>query len=96
MPNVRTISADHDRKEVNQAVIRKREEVLLWLSTFEYQRKHNDVCARRFPGTGQWLLERDEFLNWRDDPQSSNVLWCHGIPGAGKTVLSSVVVHKLY
>jgi SpoVK/Ycf46/Vps4 family AAA+-type ATPase len=83
---------DHDRKQMNQAVIQKREEVLIWLSTFEYQKKHTDVCARRLADTGQWLLEREEFRNWLD-PQSNNVLWCHGIPGAGKTVLSSVVLH---
>ena len=79
---------------VDQSAIRKREDLLRWLSTFEHQKKHQDVCARRLADTGQWLLNRGEFRAWRDDPQS-NVLWCHGIPGAGKTVLSSVVLYKL-
>ena len=77
---------------MNQATIQKREEVLLWLPTSGYQKKHNDVCAQRLPDTGQWFLEREEFRSWRDNPQSNNVLWCHGIPGAGKTVLSSVAL----
>jgi ankyrin repeat domain-containing protein 50 len=81
---------------VDQNAIAKRDGVLRWLSDFEPQKKHKDVRARRLEDTGQWLLDREEFRIWRDDPQPNSILWCHGIPGAGKTVLSSVVPHKLY
>ena len=50
------------------------------------QKKHE-------PATGDWLLELNEFKEWRD--RNSGVLWLHGIPGAGKTVLSSTVVEHL-
>ncbi|KAJ6563626.1 ankyrin repeat-containing domain protein, partial [Mycena vulgaris] len=45
------------------------------------------------PGTGGWLLEADSFKQWRSG--SGKVLWCRGIPGAGKTVLASVIVENL-
>ena len=28
------------------------------------------------PGTGQWLLAHQEYLEWRDGPQS--LIWCYG------------------
>ncbi|KAJ6780228.1 hypothetical protein PWT90_01955 [Aphanocladium album] len=45
------------------------------------------------PGTGQWLLQGDAYRSWKRDPGS--FLWLYGIPGCGKTVLSSTVVTDL-
>ena len=61
--------------------------ILEWLSASQYQKKHRDVCTQRLANTGEWLLRSQEFCSWRS-AKSENVLWCHGIPGAGKTVLS--------
>ncbi|KAF4831471.1 Vegetative incompatibility protein HET-E-1 [Colletotrichum tropicale] len=48
----------------------------------------------RQPSTGLWLTESNQtYLKWRDIPNSS--LWLSGIPGAGKTVLCSVVVDEV-
>ncbi|KAI9787697.1 MAG: hypothetical protein M1839_000228 [Geoglossum umbratile] len=44
-------------------------------------------------GTGIWLLHTDEFNAWLN--QKSKALYCSGIPGAGKTILTSIVVHHL-
>ncbi|KAI0045255.1 hypothetical protein FA95DRAFT_1607874 [Auriscalpium vulgare] len=43
---------------------------------------------------GRWLLNRPEFENWADSP-GSGMLWLRGKAGAGKTVLSSIVVNSL-
>jgi predicted ATPase len=88
-------STDHNREQEQQAMIQKREDLLIWLSAFEYQKSHNDVCARRLQDTGQWLLQKKEFQSWRDDQQSNNTLWCYGIPGAGKTILSYVGLREM-
>jgi hypothetical protein len=64
-------------------------EILEWLSVTQHEKKHRDVCKQRLGSTGEWLLRCEEFCNWCS-AQSENVLWCHGIPGAGKTVLSCV------
>lgn len=62
--------------------------ILEWLSRSQSEKKHNDVFSQRIPGTGTWLLEKEEFLKWCDLRRDASVLWCHGIPGVGKTVLS--------
>ncbi|KAJ7604227.1 ankyrin repeat-containing domain protein [Mycena polygramma] len=40
-------------------------------------------------GTGMWLLRHNRFQEWRSGTEKT--LWCQGMPGAGKTVLASLV-----
>ena len=41
------------------------------------------------PGTDSWFLDRPEFKRWlTEDP---SLLWCCGPPGAGKSVLASII-----
>ncbi|KAJ6571215.1 ankyrin repeat-containing domain protein, partial [Mycena capillaripes] len=51
-----------------------------------------DVSQARQPGTGEWLLADPDFQEWKS---AGGTLWCHGIPGAGKTILVSMVVDHL-
>lgn len=69
---------------------RIRERVLSWISKIDHNQKHNSVRQPRVTGTGGWLLEQSEFLKWQDGSSVSNVLWCHGIQGSGKSVLTYV------
>ncbi|KAM5342179.1 hypothetical protein ACJ41O_015210 [Fusarium nematophilum] len=49
----------------------------------------------RCEGTGTWLQHDKSFQKWLDPKEkSSQVFWLQGIPGAGKTYLSSTVVGK--
>lgn len=51
----------------------------------------------RHPGTCTWILDRPEFQAWlNSDPNDAvaRLLWLTGVPGAGKTVLSSFVINK--
>ena len=53
----------------------------------------------RHPNTCMWLLDRPEFDAWMNsDPNDavSRMLWLTGIPGAGKTVLSSFVINRCF
>ncbi|OBT84412.1 hypothetical protein VE02_07114 [Pseudogymnoascus sp. 03VT05] len=54
----------------------------------------SDFIARRQEGTGQWLLDSDRFQYWLN--QSNQILFCPGMPGAGKTMMASIVVDHLY
>jgi hypothetical protein len=72
---------------------RRREHILNWLSKLGHDQKHHTVRSPRVNGTGRWMLERPEYVRWRDDLSASNVLWCHGIQGSGKTVLTYVTTH---
>lgn len=71
----------------------KRQELLSWLSPLDYGAQQSDYIARRQPGTGQWLLDSKEFQSWISG--SMQTLFCPGIPGAGKTILTSIVLEEL-
>ena len=50
------------------------------------------------PGTCTWILDRPEFNTWRGrglDNTVTKLLWLTGVPGAGKTVLSSFVINEI-
>lgn len=59
----------------------------------DYAARHNDALGRRQPSTGQWFLEHPKFSQWLEKPQET--LFCPGIPGAGKTILTSIVIEDL-
>ncbi|KAL4929897.1 uncharacterized protein BDV17DRAFT_290253 [Aspergillus undulatus] len=76
-----------------EAAEQLRDEVLSWLSPLDYNAKQNDTFTRHTPGTGTWLLNTSSFTTWIETPRQT--LYCPGIPGAGKTVLASVVIEHL-
>jgi hypothetical protein len=67
--------------------------ILNWLTRNDYAPQQNDYIRRRQPGTGQWLLDSTEFQTWLCTGKQT--LFCPGIPGAGKTILTSIVVDDL-
>ena len=68
-------------------------EILNWLTTSNYGPQHSDYIKRRQEGTGQWLLSSPRYQAWRK--LGKQTLLCRGIPGAGKTILASVVIQDL-
>ncbi|KFY18089.1 hypothetical protein V492_00159 [Pseudogymnoascus sp. VKM F-4246] len=66
--------------------------ILDWITLVNYSPQHNDFINRRHAGTGKWLLESPEFKDWIE---TGKTLFCPGMPGAGKTILTSVVVDEL-
>ncbi|KAK8135509.1 hypothetical protein PG984_003449 [Apiospora sp. TS-2023a] len=67
--------------------------ILDWITPLDYGLQHSDYLQRRQEGTGQWLLESDEYQNWLEDAQGA--LFCPGIPGSGKTILTSMVIDDI-
>ncbi|KAI1682859.1 hypothetical protein KJE20_07591 [Pyrenophora tritici-repentis] len=50
---------------------------------------------QEYPGTGQWFLQKNRFRSWFDPNFCSTpLLWMNGIPGAGKTILASLVIEE--
>ena len=72
----------------------ERQAILDWLSPVNYATQQNDFIGRRQEGTGRWLLNSDEFQAWLN--QTKQTLFCPGIPGAGKTMIASIVVDYLW
>jgi hypothetical protein len=67
--------------------------VLNWLTLVDYGSQQTDYIRRRQPGTGQWLLDSTEYQTWL--ATGKETLFCPGIPGAGKTILTSIVIDDL-
>ncbi|KAK6530571.1 hypothetical protein TWF281_007414 [Arthrobotrys megalospora] len=72
---------------------RYHDDVLDWLTPMDYGLRQSDFINRHLKGTGQWLLSSKEFTRWLD--QSKQTLFCPGMPGAGKTIITSMVVNHL-
>ena len=70
------------------------ENILKWLTPINYATQQSDYIGRRQPGTGQWLLVSAEYQTWLNTPKRT--LFCPGIPGAGKTILTAIVIDDLY
>ncbi|KFY02660.1 hypothetical protein O988_02000, partial [Pseudogymnoascus sp. VKM F-3808] len=88
------LTRDNVVKLVQHQEDQGRQTVLNWLTPIDFGTLQSDFISRRVAGTGQWLLESAEFQAWvKTDRQ---VLFCPGIPGAGKTILTSIVVDYLY
>ncbi|KAI9852682.1 MAG: Ankyrin repeat domain-containing protein 44 [Vezdaea acicularis] len=87
------------RTDVKTILQRTRDEnqmkILEWLSSLQPQRKHLEVDSRRIKGTGDWFLQLPAFQTWKNPSMPENVFCCKGIPGAGKTVISSLVIEHL-
>ncbi|KAF5589386.1 transient receptor potential channel pyrexia [Fusarium pseudocircinatum] len=77
----------------NSQMSAHQKEVLDWISPVDYAPQQSDIFSRREPGTGEWLLESDEYNTWVKGDKRT--LFCPGIPGAGKTIMASIVVNSL-
>ena len=67
--------------------------ILDWLTYTDYGRQQTDHFKRRQPGTGQWFLNSQEYESWAEEPRKT--LFCPGMPGVGKTILTSIIVNDL-
>jgi hypothetical protein len=83
----------HERQD-HQESHKEHQAILDWLTPIDYATQQKDFASRRQEGTGQRLLNSDQFRDWVD--QSGQTLFCPGIPGAGKTISASIVVDKLH
>jgi hypothetical protein len=89
----RRLTRDNTVKLVRYYEDEERQAILDWLTLIDYTPQQNDFLGRRQAGTGQWLLGSAEFKAWVET--NKQTLFCPGIPGAGKTILTSIVVEEL-
>jgi hypothetical protein len=64
-----------------------------WLSAPDPSANYQKALKQRQDGTGLWFLESEQYAAWKTDDVSR--LWLYGIPGCGKTILSSAVLQDL-
>ncbi|KAI9436849.1 hypothetical protein H4582DRAFT_2058339 [Lactarius indigo] len=47
---------------------------------------------RQHEGTAEWFIESDQFETWK---VTGSLLWIHGKPGSGKSILCSAIINDL-
>lgn len=68
-------------------------EMRKWLSPQDPSSNHNNAVSLCHGGTGQWLIQGKTFVRFKDG--EIPFLWLNGLPGCGKTVLSSSIIEDL-
>ncbi|KAF3916709.1 Ankyrin-1 [Dactylellina cionopaga] len=88
-------------KRVRSGLNRENDQrILAWLGR-DYRLEHSGYFKERQPETCQWFLESSQLQTWIDTPTQNEgeanhrTLFCPGIPGAGKTIVTSIVVEHL-
>ncbi|XP_014553175.1 hypothetical protein COCVIDRAFT_75541, partial [Bipolaris victoriae FI3] len=76
----------HDQEE-------KLGKICSWLSAPDPSTNYHKAHKQRQAETGLWLLDSACFARWKASGASR--LWLYGIPGCGKTILSSTVIEHL-
>ena len=71
----------------------RREKIDRWLLPPDPSINHNKALNQRYEGSGLWFLESSTFAKWKT--RQSSFLWLYGIPGCGKTILSSAIIKNL-
>ncbi|KAF2681949.1 hypothetical protein K458DRAFT_75668 [Lentithecium fluviatile CBS 122367] len=64
-----------------------------WLSAPDPSTNYQKALKQRQDDTGLWFLESDQYTRWKAD--AASFLWLHGIPGCGKTILSSTILENV-
>lgn len=64
-----------------------------WLSAPDPSINYNRALQQRHEGSGNWFLQSSEYSSWKTERDS--FLWLHGMPGCGKTILSSTIIQDL-
>jgi Cdc6-like AAA superfamily ATPase len=75
------------------ASVQRHEKIHQWLSPSDPSTNFNKALQQRQEGTGLWFLQSTLFEKWHR--QQHSFLWLYGIPGCGKTILSSTIIKHL-
>ena len=64
----------------------ERLDIIQWLSPLPYKKHHEQTRKDILSGTGSWLLQDEQLLDW-EVSSTSSIMWLHGAPGSGKSKL---------
>ncbi|KAF8496246.1 hypothetical protein F5888DRAFT_418419 [Russula emetica] len=69
-----------------------RQDIELWLSPADPFINFNTANDAHYEGTAEWFTQCSVFKSWKE---SGSLLWIHGKPGSGKSVLSSTIIQDI-
>ncbi|KAH9862833.1 hypothetical protein J1614_010926 [Plenodomus biglobosus] len=73
---------------------KERSAFLAWVSSIDFEKTHQDIYTMKHEQTCEWLVRESKYQQWVNG-SASTLLWCHGKPGIGKSVLASSVIEDL-
>jgi Cdc6-like AAA superfamily ATPase len=68
-------------------------EIIKWLHPPDPSKNYYKALEQRQEGSGLWFLQNGVFAKWKT--RRNSFLWLYGIPGCGKTILSSIIIEDL-
>ena len=83
------------KTSIQTAEAQRHAELMRWVCPYDVDPFDNFQAAieRRQPGTGTWLTDYEDFKSWSQ--HDDGIFWLRGLPGCGKTVLTSTVVEHI-
>ncbi|KAI0301671.1 hypothetical protein B0F90DRAFT_1950202, partial [Multifurca ochricompacta] len=69
-----------------------RQDLQRWLSPPDPSTNHNIARGTHHTGTASWFFEGSTFKDWKS---SGSLLWVHGKPGSGKSILCSTIIQDI-
>ncbi|KAI1843310.1 hypothetical protein JX266_010484 [Neoarthrinium moseri] len=91
--SIKTEMKTHFEAEKTQSQDNAIQEFLESLALIDYSLQQQACIFQRQDGTGAWLLKSPDFLGWVES--RARILFCPGIPGAGKTIMTSIIIEEL-
>ena len=82
----------HRETEAKVAIDDERQRILEYVGKVDPRVNQATGLKLRQPGTGVWFTDSVEFKNWLSTENAK--LWLFGIPGAGKTILTSTIIQE--
>ena len=67
--------------------------LIYWLAAPDPSTNYNRALRNRNPKTGLWFIKSIAYADWKTT--SGSFLWLYGIPGCGKTILSSTILQNM-
>ncbi|KAF8476562.1 hypothetical protein DFH94DRAFT_803602, partial [Russula ochroleuca] len=69
-----------------------RENIHKWLSPPDPSTNHNIACGTHHKKSASWFFQGSIFKEWKS---TGSLLWIHGKPGSGKSVICSTVIQDI-
>ncbi|KAH8992274.1 hypothetical protein EDB86DRAFT_2852765, partial [Lactarius hatsudake] len=71
----------------------QRQELRRWVAPPDPSTNHNIACDASHKQTATWFFEGNKIKEWKS---TGSLLWIHGKPGAGKSILCSSIIQDAF
>ncbi|KZP29076.1 hypothetical protein FIBSPDRAFT_991990 [Athelia psychrophila] len=71
----------------------KERDIDIWMGAPDTSPNFNAAREQHQPETGSWFLDGSTFATWKEHPDF--LLWLHGGPGCGKTILCAAAIQHI-